>query len=228
MPKEIELEIHADQLRKAFLKYTRKAFEMLPKIDKPRILDIGCGSGIPTLELARLSNGEIVGIDLDEAALNVLNEKARKLGLSSRVKTINCSLFDLEFPDESFDVIWAEGALAPIGFERALKEWGRILKIKGYMVFHDDVRDKERKLKAISNCGCVLVDHFHLPNDAWWTEYYEPLEKKIHEVLTKYKDDPKVLEVEQVVKSYQNETNAYKKNPKAFRSIFYIIQKVNQ
>ncbi|MFX1519309.1 MAG: class I SAM-dependent methyltransferase [Promethearchaeota archaeon] len=225
MPKELELEINANQLRTTFLKYTRKAFELLPKIDNPRILDIGCGSGIPTLELARLSNGAIIGIDIDQAALNQLNEKARKLGLSSRVKAINCSLFELEFPDESFDVIWAEGALAPIGFERALKEWGRILKIKGYMVLHDDVRDKERKFKIIPNYGYVLVGHFHLPDDAWWTEYYEPLEKRIKEVLAKYKDYPKVLEV---VKSYQNEINAYKKNPKAFRSIFYIIQKTKK
>ena len=64
MSREIELEINADQLRLTFLKYTKKAFEMLPQINKPRILDIGCGSGVPTLELARLSNGEIIGIDI--------------------------------------------------------------------------------------------------------------------------------------------------------------------
>jgi len=52
MSKEIEIEINADQLRITFLKYTKNAFEMLPQIDKPRILDIGCGSGVPTLELA--------------------------------------------------------------------------------------------------------------------------------------------------------------------------------
>jgi len=224
MSKEIEIEINADQLRETFLNYTRKAFEMLPKIDKPRILDIGCGSGIPTLELLRLSNGEIIGVDIDQSALYELNKRARKLGLSNRVKTINCSLFELKFPDESFDIIWAEGALAPIGFERALKEWGRLLKIKGFMVFHDDLQNKERKLKIIPNCGYVLLDHFQLPDDAWWIEYYKPLEKRIKDVRTKYEDDLKVIEV---VKKYQNEINAYKKNPNAFRSIFYIIQKIN-
>ncbi len=225
MSKEIEIEINADHLRKTFLKYTKKAFELLPQIDKPRILDIGCGSGVPTLELARLSNGEIIGIDIDQTALDELNEKARKLGLSSRVKTINCSLFELEFPDESFDIIWAEGALAPIGFERALKEWGRTLKIKGFMVFHDDLQNKERKLKIIPKCSYVLVDHFQLPDDAWWIEYYKPLEKRVNEVRTKYKEDPKVLEV---VKRHQNEINTYKKNPNAFRSIFYIMKKMKQ
>ena len=47
-----------DLVRKRLLKYTRKAFRMLSQMDKPRILDIGCGSGAPTLELARLSQGE--------------------------------------------------------------------------------------------------------------------------------------------------------------------------
>ena len=52
-----------DQIRESLLKYTRKAFGMLPQMDRPRILDIGCGSGIPTMELAKLSQGEITGID---------------------------------------------------------------------------------------------------------------------------------------------------------------------
>ena len=46
-----------DLVRKRLLKYTRKAFRMLSQMDKPRILDIGCGSGAPTLELSRLSQG---------------------------------------------------------------------------------------------------------------------------------------------------------------------------
>ncbi|MFX1466936.1 MAG: class I SAM-dependent methyltransferase [Promethearchaeota archaeon] len=225
MSKEIELEINADQLRLTFLKYTKKAFEMLPQIDKPRILDIGCGSGVPTLELSRLSNGEIIGIDIDQTALDELNKNVKKLGLSNRVKAIKCSLFELEFPDESFDIIWGEGVLAPIGFERALKEWRRLLKINGFMVLHDDLPNKERKLKIIPECGYVLVNHFQLPDDAWWTEYYEPLEKRINDVRAKYKDDPKVLEV---VNRYQNEINKCKKNPRACRSIFYIIQKTKE
>ena len=46
-------------------KYTRKAFEFLPKINKPRILDIGCGGGVPTTELANLSDGKIIALDND-------------------------------------------------------------------------------------------------------------------------------------------------------------------
>ena len=60
---EARFQMKKDLVRKRLLKYTRKAFRMLPQMDKPRILDVGCGSGVPTMELARLSNGEIIGLE---------------------------------------------------------------------------------------------------------------------------------------------------------------------
>ena len=53
MSKDLYSEIDRDRFREPLLKYTRKAFQLLPKLDKPRILDVGCGSGVPTIELAR-------------------------------------------------------------------------------------------------------------------------------------------------------------------------------
>jgi ubiquinone/menaquinone biosynthesis C-methylase UbiE len=50
--------------RANLLSYTRKAFHMLPPLVEPRILDIGCGTGVATIELARLSGGIIVGVDI--------------------------------------------------------------------------------------------------------------------------------------------------------------------
>ncbi len=88
-------------------KYTRKAFRMLPRLEKPRILGIGCGIGDPTLELARLTRGEIIGIDIKQSALDRLRAKIEKAGLSHRMKDLNCSMFNMDFPDESFDVLWA-------------------------------------------------------------------------------------------------------------------------
>ncbi len=89
---EKRFKMRNDNIRKRLLKYTRKAFRMLPQIDKPRILDIGCGSGVPTLELARLSQGEIVGIDIDQPALDKLTSKIKEAGLTDRVQGVNCSI----------------------------------------------------------------------------------------------------------------------------------------
>ncbi len=80
--------VQKDKVRKRLLKYTRKAFRMLPQMDKPRILDVGCSPGASTLDLARLSRGEIIGLDIgsilcylnqSSAVVVVMNEKpARK------------------------------------------------------------------------------------------------------------------------------------------------------
>jgi len=75
MSKDLLSEIDKDHFREQFNKYTRKAFHMLPKLEKPHILDIGCGSGVPTIELAKLSNGEIIGIDINQSLLDKLNRK---------------------------------------------------------------------------------------------------------------------------------------------------------
>ena len=45
MSKDVYAEIDRDSSRERLLKYTRKTFKLLPKLDKPRILDAGCGSG---------------------------------------------------------------------------------------------------------------------------------------------------------------------------------------
>ncbi len=45
-------------------KSTRRAYHVLKDVpQQPCILDIGCGPGVQTLELARVSNGRIVALD---------------------------------------------------------------------------------------------------------------------------------------------------------------------
>ena len=219
---EARFQINKDRIRKRFLKYTRKAFRMLPKLDKPRILDVGCGSGVPTMELARLSNGEVTGIDIDDALLDVLRSKIKKAGLSNRVKAVKCSIFDMKFPDESFDIIWAEGSISVVGFERGLREWKRFLKPSGFIVVHDEKGNIEAKLKQISSCGYELLDYFILNEDTWWAEYCVPFENLIAETRTRYADDSKVLEE---LHNAQREIDMFKKNPKLNSSVLFTMKR---
>jgi len=69
-----------------------------------------------------LSQGEIIGIDIHQPSLDSLYRKIEDAGLSDRVAALNCSMLDMDFPDESFDIIWAEGSIWVVGFERGLKE----------------------------------------------------------------------------------------------------------
>ena len=195
---------------------------MLPELDKPHILDIGCGSGVPTMELARLSNGQIIGLDIEQSLLDKLVIKIEEAGLSDRVKTLKCSMFELDFPDESFDIIWAEGSIARIDFEKGLKEWRRFLKPNGFLVVHDEITNITRKLEGVSSCGYDLLGHFTLPGDTWWTEYYGPWEKRIDEMRREHGDEPKaLLELDKE----QREIELFKANPGRYSSVFLIMQK---
>ena len=222
MTEEAIFQLNKDRLRKRLLKYTRKAFRMLPQLDKPRILDVGCGSGFPTMELARLSQGELIGIDIDQPALDKFTRKIREAGLNDRVQAVNCSIFDMEFPDESFDIIWAEGSMHVIGFERGLKEWKRFLKPNGFIVVHDEKGNITEKLAQISSCGYDLLGYFVLNEDTWRDEYFAPLEKLIGSTRTKRPADPKVLEA---LQNAQWEIDMFKKDPEGNSSVCFIMKK---
>ena len=222
MAEETILQIDKDLLREGLSKYTREAFHMLPELDKPRILDVGCGSGVPTMELAKLSNGQIIGLDINQPSLDRLKRKIEKAGLSDRVKVMKCSMVDMDFPDESFDIIWAEGSISVIGFKRGLKEWRHFLKLNRFLVVHDEIGDITEKLEQISSCGYDLLEYFTLNDDTWWTEYYAPLEKRISEIRIKHANDPKALAV---LDEEQQEIDMFKKNPGRYCSVFFIMKK---
>jgi ubiquinone/menaquinone biosynthesis C-methylase UbiE len=214
--------MNRDVIRRRLLKYTRKAFRMLPKLDKPRILDIGCGSGIPTMELARLGQGEVIGIDVDQRALDKLEERIREVGCANRVKAVNCSMSGMAFPNGSFDIIWCEGAISVIGFERGIREWKRFLKPNGFMVIHDEKGSVEEKLEHISKCGYKLLGYSILTENTWWTEYFAPLQKLTAVSQISYTDDPQAVEE---LNQARRELEMFRNNPERSSSVYFVIQK---
>jgi len=209
-------------IRKRLAKYSRKALKIIPDIDKPRILDIGCGSGVSTLELARLTNGEIIGLDIDQNVLNRLNNKIKKTGLSKQVKTLHGSLIDMEFPDESFDIVWSEGSIFVIGFEKGLREWKRFIKPGGFMVIHDEMGNVEQKLEQIAMSGYELLGYFTLDIDIWRDEYFTPLEKLVNDTREKHTDDREIFGV---LNQAQSEVEFFKNYPERNRSICFVMKK---
>jgi ubiquinone/menaquinone biosynthesis C-methylase UbiE len=219
---EARFQVKRDLIRKRLLKYTRRAFSVLPKLDELRILDIGCGTGIPTLQLARLTNGEIVALDINKRSLDSLTRKSQRAGISNRIKVMECSISEMEFPNESFDVIWAEGSIHVVGFRRGLLEWRRFLKPNGFLVIHDERESISEKLRHISSCGYELLDYFTLGEDTWWSEYFAPLEKLINEIRTKPNNDAQTLAV---LDEEQREIQLFKKDSSRYCSAFFVMKK---
>lgn len=224
-------------------RYTRKAFLMLPPLDRPRILDVGCGRGGPTLELARLSHGHVIGLDINQHDLDELARKAEREGLSDRVTAVHGSLFDMDFPEASFDVIWAEGSLWLIGFERGLREWRRFIRPGGFLVVHDaawlspDPPEEVRRyweevypgirwvpdyVERVPACGYDVIGYFALPEDAWWTLYYAPLERRIREMRTKYASNPEAIAV---LDGQQAEVDLFRNHMSWYGSAFFVMRK---
>jgi SAM-dependent methyltransferase len=196
---------------------------MLPRLEEPRILDIGCGTGIPTLELARLSQGDIIGIDIDQPALDKFTKEIKGAGLTDRAQAANCSMLDMDFPDGSFDIIWSEGSIYAVGFEKGLRIWRRLLKPGGFMVIHDEQGNVREKLEKISICGYELLVYFTLSKETWWTEYFAPLEKLVNETPTKYPHNQSVLDE---IQQARVELDMYKKYPERNSSVYFVMKKL--
>ncbi|MEZ4577662.1 MAG: class I SAM-dependent methyltransferase [Desulfobacterales bacterium] len=71
-----------------------------------------------TLLLARLLNAQVTAVDLFPDFLDVLEARAEHLGLSYKIKILCGSMDNLPFEEAEYDVIWSEGAIYNIGFEK--------------------------------------------------------------------------------------------------------------
>ncbi|MEJ2636555.1 MAG: class I SAM-dependent methyltransferase, partial [Calditrichia bacterium] len=80
---ELFFEIHSDLPRQGpgNFESTQKAFTLLKGIPpEPLILDMGCGPGMQTLALARLSGGTVTAVDNHQPFLDELENRARRKG----------------------------------------------------------------------------------------------------------------------------------------------------
>lgn len=70
-----------------------------------KVLDIGCGTGLLSLKFLKKADCSITGIDSSQEMLSIFNDKIMKLGLSYRIATKLEDAADLNFEENSFDVV---------------------------------------------------------------------------------------------------------------------------
>ncbi len=207
-----------DKCREGLTRYLENACSRIPKTDSGQILDLGCGTGVPTLWLADRFTGMITGIDTDRKALEFLQHKIELKHLQNRVKVHHISFFDFTFEPVFFELILAEGFLNAVGFEPGFKRAVGILKKGGYFMIHDEYRDHENKSGFIQQNNCQIMDTLYLDESVWWNDYYRHLESEIN--------DPKNAGIRELFKSDIQEIESYRADPSLFRSIYYILKKL--
>ncbi len=224
---------------------TRRAFAMLPPLPaRPRTLDVGCGSGAQTRELAQLTGGPVVAVDIHPPFLQRLKSSVTRLDASLRgVNPVAASMLALPFKDGAFDLVWSEGAIYIMGFREGLRSWRRLLRPQGYLVaseatwLRDDPPAEVREfwakeypaiatvaanLSTARSEGYLPVGHFVLPESAWLDDYYAPLEQRLAEFRAAH---PGEAEAEALVAETEREISLRRRFSAWYGYVFYILRK---
>ena len=223
---------------------TIKALSFIDNLnDRSLISDIGCGSGGQTMVLAQHAPGNITGIDIHSTFINLFNQNAKELDLQDRVKGIVKSMDDLPFKNEELDLIWSEGAIYNIGFERGLNEWRKFLKTGGYIAVSEGTWFTEKRpaeieafwmdaypeIDTISNkvaqmqkAGYIPVAAFILPENCWTENYFAP---KVNADELFLKKNTGNKSAEEFIANQRHEAQLYKKYKEYYGYVFYIGKK---
>jgi len=224
---------------------TIKALDFIDNLtQKSKIVDIGCGTGGQTMVLAQNIEGNITGIDLSPGFIKIFNANAKKQKLQDRVNGIVGSMDDLRFQNEEFDLIWSEGAIYNIGFERGLNYWHKYLKKGGYIAVTEASwfteerpekiekfwRDAYPEITTIPDCvstmqksGYIPVSTFILPEYCWTDNFFAPQIPVQENFLKKHEGNKTVQEF---VEMERHEAKLYQKYKEFYGYVFYIGKKI--
>ena len=224
---------------------TKKALSFISDLTpESRIVDLGCGTGGQTMVLAQEAPGQIVGIDLFPDFIDIFNQNAAKLGYCDRVKGEVGSMDNLTFQDEELDLIWSEGAIYNIGFERGLNEWRKFLKTGGYVAVSEaswfteerpaeindfwmdaypEIDTIPNKIAQMQKAGYIPVASFILPENCWTEHFYAPQVAAQEAFLKKYAGNQAA---EELVANELHEALLYGKYKSYYGYVFYIGQKI--
>lgn len=207
------------------------------------IADIGCGNGSSALLLAQALNAHVSAVDLVPEFVDALRDRAAMEDLSDRIDAQVASMDELPFEDEAFDVIWSEGAVYNIGFERGVNDWRRYLKPGGILAVSEITWLTERrpaaleaywneaypeidtaagKMRVLERAAYTPVGYFVLGEHCWLDHYFRPLQGRFEAFLKRHGHS---ADAHALVRAEQEEIAMYEKYRAYFSYGFYIARK---
>lgn len=208
-----------------------------------KIADIGCGTGASTLTLARLLNAKITAVDLLQEFIAVLQARAQRGGAGEKITALCASMEQLPFEDGEFDVIWSEGAIYNIGFEKGFVDWKRYLKPGGLLIASEitwltksrpseiqnywdneypEIDTASEKIRVLEESGYTPVGYFVLPEYCWLDNYYEPMRTSFKDFLSRHGESE---EARAIVEAERREIELYEKYKAYYSYGVYIARK---
>ena len=219
--------------------FSRQILAELPALPpKPRILDLGCGSGAGALLLTEHFGVPVTAVDLAQPFLDAMMEQARARGLADRIYPLACDFADLPMESGSVDLLWSEGAAYNLTFAGALEKWRLLVAPNGVAViselswFTDDIPDAPRHYwetayPAIADeaentaraqaAGFDVVSTRRLPAQAWWDNYYNPMLERIAAM-----SNPNAT-MQAVIAEMQTEIDLFRQYSQHYGYTFYVL-----
>lgn len=97
--------------------------------NRDKVLEIGCGTGLFTGKVIKLSGAQVTATDLSEDLLNIAKTK------NPQATFIIDDAMKMTFSENSFDVVFGSSVLHHLDMNLALSEIFRVLKKNGRMIF---------------------------------------------------------------------------------------------
>jgi SAM-dependent methyltransferase len=149
----------------------------------------------------------------------------------------------LPFEEGEFDVIWSEGAIYNIGFQKGVKEWKRYLKPGGLLIASEitwitstrpselqnhwdseypEIDVASAKIKVLEENGYSPIGYFVLPEHCWLENYYEPMRSSFQVFMSRNGNSE---EARALVKAERYEIELYEKYKDYYSYGVYIARR---
>ncbi len=213
-----------DAIRASLARHTFAAMNAIPLDHVRHIVDMGSGTGVVPLMLAKRCEAEITCVDIDASSLRILQLNAKRLGVAKRVHALCSDIRELAMDPGSCDIVLSEGSVQFVGFSHALASWGALLAPGGHMVIHCDTGERAEREHLALRHGFDIVRVAEISMGDWIDLYFVPLSHVMITTLARPERDERLY---REIRRDAKDTLASLGHPSSLGSLIYILRKRN-